>query len=154
MPSVASTIVEVCVFAAGEGGPRYLLLRRAPGERVYPGLWQFVTGSIEPGETAVEAARRELAEETGLVPTGFWVVPHVSVFYDASHDSMNLSPVFAARVQPGADPLLSAEHVEFAWLEFARAEERLVWPGQRQALRIAHEFIVRGSDAAGRTRID
>ena len=31
------------------------------------GYWQSVTGSLKKGETAVEAARREVAEETGII---------------------------------------------------------------------------------------
>lgn len=40
-----------------------LLLERAK----HPGFWQSVTGSCEAGETLAETARRELAEETGLI---------------------------------------------------------------------------------------
>src|SRR6266480_3155150 len=39
-----------------------LLLERAD----YPGFWQSVTGSQEPGETLGETAVRELREETGI----------------------------------------------------------------------------------------
>ena len=39
-----------------------LLLERAD----FPGYWQSVTGSQEPGETLAETAARELAEETGI----------------------------------------------------------------------------------------
>ncbi len=43
-----------------------LLERKEP-----PGFWQSVTGSLEAGETPLEAARREIEEETGLqVETG------------------------------------------------------------------------------------
>ncbi|HEY6897726.1 MAG TPA: dihydroneopterin triphosphate diphosphatase [Rhodocyclaceae bacterium] len=39
-----------------------LLLERAR----HPGLWQSVTGSMEPDETLLDTAVREVAEETGL----------------------------------------------------------------------------------------
>src|SRR5690348_17916689 len=39
------------------------ILHRSP---VQGGYWHVVAGGVEPGETAEEAARRELREETGL----------------------------------------------------------------------------------------
>ncbi len=42
-----------------------LLVQRGKG--IYRGLWSLPGGAIELGETAIEAARRELWEETGLL---------------------------------------------------------------------------------------
>jgi ADP-ribose pyrophosphatase YjhB (NUDIX family) len=46
-------------------GRDVLLVKR--GKAPYGGAWSFPGGSIEWGETAAEAARRELLEETGLL---------------------------------------------------------------------------------------
>lgn len=43
-----------------------LLLRGAPDKRLFPNLLNGVGGHIERGESPVEAARREMLEETGI----------------------------------------------------------------------------------------
>ncbi|SJM47352.1 NUDIX domain-containing protein [Gulosibacter sp. 10] len=55
-------VVGMCVLA--EDGS-VLVTRRAPG-KTHEGRWEFPAGSALAGETSVEAAQRELAEETGL----------------------------------------------------------------------------------------
>ena len=45
-------------------GGKVLLTQR--GKAPDKGLWGFPGGHVEPGETALEAARRELREETGM----------------------------------------------------------------------------------------
>lgn len=53
------------VVLARDGQGRYLLVRQyryAARKR----LWEVVAGRIDPGETPLQAARRELAEEAGL----------------------------------------------------------------------------------------
>lgn len=46
-------------------GEAVLLVLRGPGPS--EGLWSLPGGSIEAGETAEDAARREVEEETGLI---------------------------------------------------------------------------------------
>ncbi len=149
MSAIVSSVVEAGLFRFQRDRPEYLLLRRDSNEALYPGLWQIVTGSIQESETAVEAAGREIMEEVGLVPLRFWVVPHISSFYDAVRDVISLVPLFAAQIPPNTDPHLSPEHDRYAWLELENACRRLVWPGQRDALRSIHACIV-GGEASGR----
>lgn len=148
MANVVSRTVEVCLFRIVHGTPEYLLLKRAADERLYPNLWQFVTGTIRGGEKAVEAARRELVEETGLRIVRFWIVPYVNSFYAGTDDTIHMSPFFAAEVESGTEPVLSHEHQEYRWCVREDAEATLVWPGQRQGLGIVHATIVGGSEAA------
>lgn len=84
MATIVCRIIEVCVFRFINDRAEYLVLKRSPTEKMYPGLWQFVSGSIEDREKAVDAALRELKEETGMSPKRFWVVPHTNTFYDPS----------------------------------------------------------------------
>jgi len=153
MVFIACKIVEVCVFKFENDRPWYLLLHRAKDEKIYPGIWQFISGSIEGNEKAYKGALRELTEETGMKPKAFWVVPFVNSFYDHGYDAVNLSPLFAAQVLPGDDPKLSSEHYEFGWFLFEDAMRKLVWHGQREGLRIVHDYIVKGEKGADLTRI-
>ena len=55
----------VTVFTV-DGANRILLTRRAPTKGMYPDYWEFTGGSAVAGEDSLTAARRELAEETGI----------------------------------------------------------------------------------------
>lgn len=48
------------------GGAAFMLTRRAQKMSAHPGQWAFPGGRIDDGETAEEAARREIEEEVGL----------------------------------------------------------------------------------------
>jgi len=148
MPHIVCNITEVCVFSFENKEPLYLMLRRSKSENLYPDAWQIVTGSIEAGETALQASLRELKEETGYTPTKYWIVPHVNTFFSVKHDVLHHTVIFAAQVPPKTNPALSDEHSRFGWYPFEKAKEMLVWPGQIRAVEIVNEFIVGGKKAA------
>ena len=54
---------------------RVLLTRRPRTMRTFPGCWVLPGGAVDPGEATQAAAERELAEETGLTPTGLDPTP-------------------------------------------------------------------------------
>lgn len=148
MAKVVSRTVEICLFKMMPDVPCYLLLKRSRDETLYPGMWQFITGTVRNRERAEDAARREIHEETGLTIVRFWVVPFVSTFYAATDDAVHLSPFFAAEVEASAQPTLSHEHEEYEWCSRTEAERKLVWPGQRQGLSIVHDYVVGRQEAS------
>ena len=153
MIPIVSRIVEVCVFRFRSDRIQYLLLQRAHVEPLHPGMWQIITGMVEEGERAVDAAMRELREETGLAPLHSWSLPLVTTFFDVNKNTVHVCPVFAVQVACEPAPKLSAEHAAFDWLELDAARTRLVWPSHRQALDLVDRYIVRGEEAAERLRL-
>lgn len=125
--------VDTYVLRPGGAGFEVLALRRGAGGRC-PGSWETVHGTIEPGETPVEASRREMHEETGLEPERVYNVSRVEAFYQHRTDEVALIPAFAAFVAADATPRLSAEHDEFVWLPLASAAARFAWPREHRAL--------------------
>jgi 8-oxo-dGTP pyrophosphatase MutT (NUDIX family) len=143
MSSLIASMVQVYVHRRNAAGDtEYLLLQRAAEEPLYPLLWQMVTGTIEGGESAVEAARREVLEETGIHVERMTVVPYIASFYFEPEDSIHHVPVFAVEVPEDTVIRLSTEHSAAVWLHFDPAWQRLVFPGHREGLRILRDYIL------------
>ena len=125
----------VDTYALRGTGPNLevLVLRRGPAGR-NPGSWETVHGTIEPGETPVQASLRELREETGLVPQKLYNLSRTEAFYQHKSDEVALIPVFAAFVPPAAAVQLSSEHDRGEWLRIRDAAQRFAWPRERRAL--------------------
>jgi 8-oxo-dGTP pyrophosphatase MutT (NUDIX family) len=131
---------------AGERLEVLALRRGTRGGGRNPGSWETIHGTIESGETPVQASLRELREETGLVPEKFYNLSRTEAFYQHRSDELALIPVFAAFVTPSATVKLSAEHDRAEWLSIADAARRFAWPRERRALDDVLS-IVGGGDA-------
>lgn len=110
------------MFRRTERGPRLLVLRAYKN-------WDFPKGTIEPGESELDAAKRETAEETGLADLEF-------PFGDEHQDTLaysggKVARYFLAETDKGVIELpVSAElgrpeHHEWRWVSFDEAEELL-----------------------------
>lgn len=118
-------------------------------ERVRPpGQWQSVTGSLEPGETPLHAAVREVEEETGLRCA-------VSAFRDWQHSNRfrirgQWRPMYAPDVTHNTEHVFSlclpapvtvqlapGEHTAQQWLPWREAAEAAFsWSNRDAILRL------------------
>jgi 8-oxo-dGTP pyrophosphatase MutT (NUDIX family) len=137
----AGTLAEVAVFVTRRGGRDVLLVHRSPE---HGGYWHVVAGGVEPGETAVEAAERELREETGLaarLTDGIEATEYVSTLTEepAERDEPAVLAVgvtcFRVAASDDWEPTLDWEHDGHRWCEFDEAASTLRWPGTARALR-------------------
>ena len=130
-------LVACWIFRVPAAGQvRILLLHRAPG-RIYPGIWQPVTGGLESGERILDGALRELVEETAISPDGIealYGLDQVNIFHADHIDALQAEAVFAAELKPGVEADLSDEHDEQRWLAPGEASEMVVWPAYRDAI--------------------
>lgn len=147
MPKIACDIVDVYVFRRVQARVQFLVLRRRP-DVVLGDTWQAIHGKIEPGERAVDAALRELEEQTGFVPQKFYSADYINQFYDHKTDTVVLAPTFAAMVGPRQQPRLTPEYSDYAWCDLEETVARLPWSGQRWAARHIYDVIAMGGDYA------
>ena len=139
-------MIECWLFRVAPGGEvEILLIRRAP-DRIFPGLWQCVTGSIEPGETVPQAAMREVLEETGLGLSegieAFYDLDQVAPFFDEGPDAVVVSAIFAARVRPEAEPRASHEHDGLRWVPADEAPSLAIWPSYAESVRRVRTLLL------------
>jgi 8-oxo-dGTP pyrophosphatase MutT (NUDIX family) len=121
-----------------------LLIRRAP-HRIFPGLWQCVTGGVEPGERIPVAAMREVHEETGLGAAeieAFYDLDQVAPFYDEGADAVVVSAIFAARVRPEAVARESWEHDGLRWVPAGDAPRLAIWPSYGESVRRVRDLLL------------
>ncbi len=90
------------------------------------GLWSFPGGALEPGESPGQAARRELAEETGL--TVGQLLP-LGDFDPTGKGAIQLN-VFAARWQ-GGEPVAASDAADARFYPLQVLAEVPLTPGAR-----------------------
>lgn len=137
-------LVDCWMFRVRDGRAETLLIRRAPG-RILPGLWQCVSGSLEPGERVALGALREVREETGFGADeieAFYDLDLVNMFHEPSVDGVVTSAVFAVRLRPDAEPRLSHEHDGARWVPLGDALREVVWPAYRTAIERIRDDIL------------
>ena len=128
--------VLVIPFRSTTAAFEFAVLKRSDGD-----YWQFVAGGGEEGETLMQAAERETAEEIGIAGDMLALDSLATVPKDcfAAADSWGEDVYvipehcFAVHVLD-ANIQLSSEHTEFQWVSYEQACSLLKWDSNRNAL--------------------
>ncbi|HEX6682162.1 MAG TPA: NUDIX hydrolase [Candidatus Limnocylindrales bacterium] len=111
-PSIAVAVVTA--------GNRALLVRRRIAEGALS--WQFPSGAIEPGESALDAARRETLEEVGLDVTA------AEILGERIHPITDRHMIYVTCEAPepsSASVVDTEELAELAWCTWPEVQNRI-----------------------------
>lgn len=143
----------VVLFREGEERS-YLLLRSALTRRP---VWEFPKGALEEGESEMEAAQREMAEETGLqasdyaVLDGFHEEEHYYFTRGAGAERRLIQKrvsYFLAEWRSG-EVRLSPESTRYVWAPTTDAQRLLRFPEKRRVLAAAERWLAELRPTAG-----
>ena len=144
--SLRPDLIECWLFRVIPPAERLeVLLIRRSASRIFPGLWQCVTGGVEPGERVPMAAMREVEEETGFRSAdveAWYDLDQVAPFYDEGVDGIVVSAIFAARIRPDAEARLSHEHDALRWVPAAEAPALAIWPSYADSIRRIRDLLL------------
>ncbi|MCB1465539.1 MAG: NUDIX hydrolase [Nitratireductor sp.] len=130
------TGVSVVIFRRD----KVLLVMRSKG--AYQGRWSLPGGSQHAGETMEEAARRELAEETGLIAGKLvFVQIHEPVLRngDGAVEAHYVLGVFAGHVDEG-EPVSGDDAAAVRWTGIGQIDPAEMTPGAAEIITRARGF--------------
>ncbi|MFH0749253.1 MAG: NUDIX domain-containing protein [Candidatus Bathyarchaeota archaeon] len=108
--------------------------------------WDFPRGNLEPGECSLDAAKREIEEETGLIDSdlkfisGFQEVVQWVYRWEGNRRLKKVTYFLAESKK--VEVQLSAEHVEYKWVFFEEGiQHQLTFENAKRVLKKADAFL-------------
>ncbi|MDZ4277583.1 MAG: NUDIX hydrolase, partial [Dehalococcoidia bacterium] len=129
------------IYRIRRGRPDVCLIATQGGR-----AWQLPKGLIERGEPPEEAARREVAEETGLQGKLLQRLDRIEYWYFWTEDGERVRVhkfvyFFLFRYARGSTRDHDEEVDDARWVPLSEAETRLSFENERRVVRLAAEVI-------------
>ncbi len=143
---VNSVLQGICAVIFDDAQRALMLFRSAYGEDFKTG-WEFVKGGMKFGETHLEAAFREIHEETGLSEVVFVAeLPRiylVDVHYRRKKYDWIEKKALVFFNQGGEVYLDGKEHSQYKWMQLPEAQEVCWVEYGADILKEAYEIFIR-----------
>ncbi len=133
----AGVVVFIEKLVAGEMKRLYLILHYRKGH------WDLPKGKLEDKETKLEAAVRELKEETGLEAYVYPDFEHsLSYFFkDNNGELIHKTVTFFVGKAHSENVILSPEHLFYKWVLLRDALKEVTYLNARQILSMADQYV-------------
>ncbi|HWG90357.1 MAG TPA: bis(5'-nucleosyl)-tetraphosphatase [Candidatus Thermoplasmatota archaeon] len=142
MSKVRERSCGAVVYTQGPSGREYLLLRYGAGH------WGFPKGHVEGNESDIEAAQRELTEETSIPRDKQRLIPGFMERTDYSfrrgRTLVEKEVRFFIVESATRDVTISQEHTDHVWMPFDQAIDLITFQGLKRVLRLADDFLQNG----------
>ena len=130
--------VSAGIILFNENQGRKFLLLNYPSKH-----WDFVKGKMEEGETFHETALRETDEETGIKDVEFLegFKEEIEYYFRADNQDIHKKVIFFLGKTKTTNIFLSHEHLDFIWLDFDNALNKITYHNAKNLLRKSEEFL-------------
>ena len=130
--------VSAGIILFNEMDKRKFLLLNYPSKH-----WDFVKGKMEKGETPHQTAIRETKEETGISDVEFinGFEEEIEYYFYAENQEIHKKVIFFLGKTQTTEIVLSHEHLDFIWLEFDNALNKITYENAKNLLKKSKTFL-------------
>ena len=130
--------ISAGVILVNENNRKQFLLLNYPSKH-----WDFVKGKMEEGETPRQTAIRETKEETGITDVEFidGYEEEIEYYFRADNQDIHKKVIFFLGKTKTKNIILSHEHLDFIWLDFDNALNKITYENAKNLLRKSEEFL-------------
>ena len=124
-----------------EHDEKEFLLLKYPG-----GHWDFVKGKMEQSEQSMQTAIRETEEETGITDLKFVdkFREEISYKFFVNKEEIDKKVIFYLAKTNSIEIKISHEHLDFVWLNFENAIEKITYENAKIILTKANSLLQNG----------
>ena len=130
--------VSAGIILFNDNESRKFLLLNYPSKH-----WDFVKGKMENGETSHETALRETKEETGISDVEFLdgFEEEIEYYFRAENQDIHKKVIFFLGKTKTLDIILSHEHLDFIWLDYDNALNKITYDNAKNLLKKSKKFL-------------